>query len=94
MSSPKRYVSLPVEIDAFQFDGTYENGRSLKKWSDGAVDFSESEVSPTGLIKTLQIKTLEGVMTASVDDYIIKGTRGEYYPCKPDVFNKKYKEVQ
>lgn len=38
----------------------------------------------------LTIKTLEGDMTASVGDYIIKGIKGEYYPCKPDIFEQSY----
>ena len=38
-------------------------------------------------------KTLEGDMMASVGDFIIKGLIGEFYPCKPDVFHKKYEEV-
>ena len=41
----------------------------------------------------LKIETLEGVMNASVGDYIIKGVNGEYYPCKPDIFEKTYEEV-
>ena len=36
----------------------------------------------------MKIKTLEGNMQASEGDYIIKGLRGEFYPCKPDVFEK------
>jgi len=36
------------------------------------------------------IPTLEGVMTANIGDYIIEGLRGEYYPCKPDIFEKSY----
>lgn len=39
------------------------------------------------------IKTLEGPMLASENDYIIKGLRGEFYPCKPDVFKKKYELI-
>lgn len=41
----------------------------------------------------LKIETLEGGMNASVGDYIIKGVNGEYYPCKPDIFEKTYEEV-
>ena len=37
-----------------------------------------------------KIKTLEGVMVADMGDYIIKGLRGEFYPCKPDIFKKSY----
>ena len=38
----------------------------------------------------LKIPTLEGVMTAQVGDYIIKGVHGEFYPCKPDIFKETY----
>ena len=37
-----------------------------------------------------EIKTLEGVMTISENDYIIKGVQGEFYPCKPDIFEATY----
>lgn len=43
---------------------------------------------------TLIIKTLEGDMKASKDDYIIKGVHGEYYPCKPDIFEKTYEKIE
>ena len=41
----------------------------------------------------LLIDTLEGVMKARVDDYIIKGVHGEFYPCKPDIFNETYEDL-
>ena len=43
--------------------------------------------------KELQIRTLEGIMTASNLDWIIKGVSGEFYPCKPDIFEKTYEKV-
>jgi hypothetical protein len=42
----------------------------------------------------LKIETLEGVMTAQIGDYIIKGVNGEFYPCKPDIFQKTYEVVE
>lgn len=42
---------------------------------------------------TLEIETLEGVMTAQIGDWIIRGTKGEIYPCKPDVFADVYEPV-
>ena len=42
----------------------------------------------------LVIKTLEGEMTASIGDFIIKGISGEFYPCKPDIFEKTYELVE
>ena len=41
-----------------------------------------------------QIKTLEGVMTASPGDWIICGVDGEIYPCKPDIFAKTYERIK
>jgi hypothetical protein len=40
------------------------------------------------------IKTLEGVMIANANDWIIKGVNGEIYPCKPDIFEKTYEKVE
>lgn len=44
--------------------------------------------------KEIIIHTLEGDMKADVGDYIIKGVNGEFYPCKPDIFEKTYEEVE
>lgn len=44
--------------------------------------------------KEIDIETLEGVMHASVGDYIITGVNGEKYPCKPDIFEKTYEKVE
>ena len=50
---------------------------------------------PCNLVKEegLTIHTLEGDMIASIGDYIIKGVNGEFYPCKPDIFEKTYEKV-
>lgn len=50
-------------------------------------------VSYAGAAPTLRIGTLEGTMTAQLGDYIIRGINGEFYPCKPDIFEKTYEEV-
>ena len=42
------------------------------------------------LVSTLCIYTLEGSHQANIGDYIIKGVNGEFYPCKPDIFEKTY----
>jgi hypothetical protein len=80
----------PVTIEAVQFNGN--NGSSIKDWASGTVVPSPvlepTDDNPTGAY--LQIKTLEGVMTARVGDWIIKGVRGEFYPCKPDIFGATY----
>lgn len=42
----------------------------------------------------LPIDTLEGIMKASIGDYIIKGIQGEFYPCKPDIFEQTYELIE
>ena len=42
----------------------------------------------------IEIETLEGVMRADIGDYIIKGVKGEFYPCKPDIFEATYEIVE
>ena len=79
-----RYRTKPCEIEAVQWTGrnVVEIMRFVK---------NESAIITNGV---LIIKTLEGDMVASTGDYIIRGLRGEYYPCKPDVFQKKYEPCE
>lgn len=88
------YRKKPVVIEAIQYTGS--NGWVLKQWSNGEVYSSPvlepTENNPTG--EYVQIKTLEGVMTGIVGDYIIKGVKGEFYPIKEDIFLKTYEKVE
>lgn len=82
----QKFKKKPVEIEAIQYTG--KNDFKISKWSNDLVYPSPvlepSTDNPTG--SYLQIKTLEGVMTAIVGDWIIKGVKGEFYPCKNDIF--------
>jgi hypothetical protein len=86
----KIYDTKPCQIEAIQF--TRENIEEVKNFcgDDICYDFTirveEDELS------SCWIHTLEGEMLATENDYIIKGLKGEFYPCKPDVFEKKYEE--
>jgi len=75
----------PVVIEARQFDG--KNGMDLCAWIGG------SEHGEDLFGDTIEIVTLEGTMTASVNDWIIKGVKGEFYPCKPEIFAATYETV-
>lgn len=86
----KRYRKKPVEVEAVQFKDDADVLCELSAFIDNQdlrVDYADPE-NPV-----LKIETLEGVMKASVGDYIIKGVNGEFYPCKPDIFEKTYEEV-
>ena len=78
----KKYRKKPVTIEAIQWNG--ENLSEIR-------DFMRSTVETHGSV--LIIPTLEGDMYASLNDYIIKGVNGEFYPCKPYIFAKTYEEV-
>lgn len=83
-----QYRKKPVVIEAIQFtDESKDRARNFIRCNVG-IAFDENG-SPT-----LKIQTLEGVMTASLGDYIIKGVDGEFYPCKPDIFEKTYELVE
>lgn len=81
-----KYRKKPVVIEAVQFDG---NVRCLDIFPFSEVgQFKCSALH--GEDNYLEIPTLEGVMRAKKGDWIIKGINGEYYPCKPDIFEKTY----
>lgn len=84
----KKYKKKPVIIEAIQFNGW--NFGEIYDWMRGA----SNGIYPSMYEETMVIKTLEGDMTASVGDYIIKGVNGEFYPCKPDIFEQTYEEVE
>lgn len=76
-----RYKTKPCEIEALQYTGN--NIIEILDWGQGKILWDDMD--------NLYIETLEGRMRADVYDYIIKGLRGKFYPCKPDVFEKNMK---
>ncbi len=91
-----RYRKKPVEIEAIEFKGnsTYDIVEFCGK-ENVIIEIDEHlyEAGVGAPIIDLKIKTLEGNMNVSVGDYIIKGVKGEFYPCKPDIFKMTYEEV-
>jgi hypothetical protein len=79
----------PVEIEAIRFRGPPSVAEMRVAWGKPFVEVCIYDPA----IEHLRIRTLEGVMTADPEDFIIKGTRGEFYSCKPDVFAVKYEQV-
>ena len=101
-----KYRKKPVVIEAIQF---VELSRTQGKFAE-RVEYNNDEIldfvrlplrvktvpdvgNPLGKV-SIEIPTLEGVMEAQVGDYIIKGVNGEFYPCKPDIFEKTYEKVE
>ena len=99
----KKYIKKQVVVEAIQWDGTLEKALEISQidglnsiieyYSTKTVIIGEStssSVNTTEEIKSFKIKTLEGDMNVSNGDYIIKGIKGEFYPCKEDIFKKTY----
>lgn len=85
----QKYRKKPVEIDAIQLHMSNMEPLIEQMRRDGYEVESFSQ-PPMRAISGIKIKTLEGVMQANFGDWIIKGVQGEYYPCKPDIFEKTY----
>lgn len=83
------YRKKPVVIEAVQYDGNF---RCLDIFSINEVSHFVVSKDENGK-QCIKIPTLEGEMTATIGDYIIKGVNGEFYPCKPDIFEKTYEKV-
>lgn len=86
----KSYRKRPVVIEALQF--TRNNWDEIVAFTNGkATVMNKSLILEDTYI--CNVNTLEGIMTATEGDYIIKGVRGEFYPCKPGIFEQTYDEV-
>ena len=78
-----KFKKKPVVIEAVRYVG--ENYSEIK-------EFCPKVMTNTWHLY-LSIPTLEGLMRADVGDWIIKGVAGEFYPCKPDIFEQTYEPV-
>ena len=87
----KDYVKKQVTIQAMEWTGEnveeledFTEDQDNEKWFREFDEYGEQH---------LYIFTLEGSMKANIGDYIIKGVKGEFYPCKPDIFEMTYEDI-
>jgi len=80
-----KFRKKPVVIEAFCYRAGELDGRVVNEASEGRVRLTEAG--------TMLIQTLEGTMEARPGDWIIRGVKGELYPCKPDIFAATYEEA-
>ena len=80
------YRKKPVTIEARQFDGT--NAAEIAAWCGGKAE--SATCHGDGPPYLVVIDTLEGRMVAGRDDYVIRGVKGEFYPCREDIFAATY----
>lgn len=83
-----KFRKRPIVIEAEQF--TFENKDRVFNFVTCNCYAAFDEYG----YPELKIQTLEGEMTAKLGDWVIKGTIGEFYPCKPDVFEKTYEKAE
>lgn len=102
----EKYRKKPLVIEALQWDGS--NLIEVTAFLKGVpIESIESEINSSDLAqknwkelekssyhKGITIPTLEGNMIASVNDFIIKGVAGEFYPCKEKIFKETYELVK
>jgi hypothetical protein len=92
-----KFRKKPVVIEAMQHNGTMERFWEIKSFCPEIIDggFVGKVDNENGQDShPLFIQTLEGSMCATIGDWIIKGVNGEFYPCKPDIFEKTYEPVE
>ena len=94
-----RYRMKSVEIEAIQYTGC--NEQEIADFMGASAFELHTRVDTVlradgNYMKNchIYIDTLEGIMTANYGDYIIKGVKGEFYPCKPDIFEETYEDVE
>jgi hypothetical protein len=89
LNGPQNFRKKPVVIQAVKWEGN--NWDAVYALGEGQIQpgkaHSGTEAMPIDII------TLEGTMRADVGDWIIRGVKGELYPCKPDIFAETYEQV-
>jgi len=90
MTGIETFIKKPVEIQAIQFTDE-ESGRVIIDWV-GATEITIEWTTTGGVISEMSILTLEGNMKISPNDWVIRGVKGEFYPCKPDIFEETYRK--
>lgn len=84
-----KFRKKPVVIEARQISTrNYDEACAVVRWCGGRA--VGEDVGPRAMVA---IETLEGTMIAEDGDWIIRGVKGEFYPCKPDIFAATYEPV-
>lgn len=94
-----RFVKKPIEVEAVLLAADNKSIKSCLEFIGQHVSHDrrtqDEFCTYCNIVREngLEIHTLEGIMTASIGDWIIQGVNGEFYPCKPDIFFKTYDRI-
>ncbi len=93
---PIRFRKRPVVIEAMQWDGTRPSIETCCRWVNAGVEEPILDYVFTGPddVADVQIASLEGPHLVSAGDWIIKGVAGEFYACKPAIFEETYEPAE
>lgn len=89
-----KFRKNPVVIEAVRVPDDKRDMRAWRALMLFMPDWKTQSWSGGNMTGTIVIKTLQGEMTAKPGDWIIKGVKGEFYPCKPDIFAATYEPVE
>lgn len=89
-----RFRKKPVVIDAVQWDGTAHSTLMIENFVGQSLELKPNPSGTANNQHFLMIPTLESPHEASAGDWIIKGIKGEFYPCKPDIFEATYEPAE
>jgi hypothetical protein len=87
-----RYRKRPIEIEARRLTSDVLAAADIARFCNGQIA-NYREIDGCDYFDGIDIVTLEGTMRADVGDWIIRGVKGEFYPCKPDIFEATYEAV-
>lgn len=88
MKQPKHWRKKPLVVEAHRFNGSTTDMHVLLAWMAGE-EYAPATIHTMDL-RSMNVPTPEGDMTARPGDWIVKDVTGEFYPVKPDIFAKTY----
>ena len=91
----QRWRQKPVVVEAVQWDGTPEGATPIINWileNDGTANYYGPGKWDNGEPRAsyIKVQTLEGRMLVGKSDWVIRGIKGGFYPCEPDIFERIY----
>lgn len=81
----EKYIKKPIVVEAFHYRKNYTDFQDLLKFCPDIIGVNEQNIPI--------IKTLEGELSLYDDCYVIKGVKGEFYPCEKEIFEMTYERA-
>lgn len=89
-----KFRKKPVVIEAMQYTDSIPSNHRLKDWAGDELNWVWGTRKDGSVGPMIRLETLEGGIFAVPGDWIVKGVKGEFYPCKPDIFEQTYDLVE